>query len=740
MSDFAAKRGRDEEGDHSAKKPRSVTTLTAEDENLLVNTIRILSADMVEKANSGHPGAPMGCAPIAHALFGSIMNYSPKDHKWFNRDRFVLSNGHACALLYSMLHLTGYDLSIDDLKQFRQLGSLTPGHPENFVTPGVEVSTGPLGQGISNAVGLAIAEKHLAAVYNRDGYDLIDHYTYVLCGDGCLQEGISSEASSLAGHLGLGKLIVCYDDNLITIDGSTSLSFTEDVGKRYEAYNWHVQTVSDGNDIAAINQAIENAKAETHRPSLIKIRTVIGFGSTKAGTGGVHGSPLGAKDLAQAKEKFGFDPTQSFVVPQKAYDYYQSKINHGKELVSQWNELLQSYAQHYPDLAKELNRRIAGQLPENWKNLLPKYSHTDTKAVATRSRSEEVINALAATVQELVGGSADLTPSNLTLLKCSGDFQKDTPQGRYLRFGVREHAMAAVCNGLFAHGGIRPYGATFLNFIGYAMGSVRLSALSKFGVIYVMTHDSIGLGEDGPTHQPVEMLEALRTTPNLLTLRPADGNETSGSYLVALEHAHTPSVISLSRQGVPTLEGSSIEKVALGAYVLKEWKHHIENLPYPTLTLISTGTEVSLAVKTAQALYDEIVQHDASQAVWIRVVSAPCLELFDQQSSEYQKEVLIPGSPVMSIEASGVAGVWRQYAHAVFGIPNQFGMSAPADQIYKAFGFDVPNLVKSAKDVIHFYTKHNQQHATAVTPASTIPFAPSLFDVPKFNNHAKIHH
>lgn len=734
MSDFANKRHREEEAGQSSKKLRPVSH---EEEQLIVNTIRILAADTVEKANSGHPGAPMGCAPIAHVLFGNFMNYSPKDPKWFNRDRFVLSNGHASALLYSMLHLTGYDLSLDDLKQFRQLGSLTPGHPENAITPGVEVSTGPLGQGISNAVGIAIAEKHLAAVFNRDGFNVIDHFTYVICGDGCLQEGISSEASSLAGHLGLGKLIVCYDDNKITIDGNTSLSFTEDVGKRYEAYGWHVQTVEDVNDLPSLSHAIENAQRETGRPSLIKIRTVIGYGSVgKAGTHGVHGAPLGAKDLAATKEKFGFDPAKSFDVPAVVYDYYQTHVVRGKQLVADWNAQLDAYAKQFPELASELNRRISGKLPDGWKDALPTYSHTDTKAVATRSRSEEVINALAPKIQELVGGSADLTPSNLTLMKCSGDFQKNTPIGRYIRFGVREHGMAAISNGIMAHGGLRPYCATFLNFIGYALGAVRVSALSNFGIIYVMTHDSIGLGEDGPTHQPVETLETLRTIPNLLTLRPADGNETVGAYVVALENAHSPSVISLSRQGVPTLEGTSKEAVSLGAYVLSDLKFQGDSLPYPTLTIMSSGTEVSLALKVGQQLVNEATAN--GNPIWIRIVSAPCHELFNKQSREYQFEVLKPGSPVMSIEASSITGSWKKYAHAVYGIPDVFGLSAPAEQIYNYFGFDLQNLTKSAKDVIEFYTDHHHHRASVVH--KNHPFAVSVLDTPQFHFNLKFHH
>lgn len=699
--------------------------LTAEEELLCVNNIRVLAADMVEKANSGHPGAPMGCAPIAHVLFGSTMNFSPEDPKWINRDRFVLSNGHACALLYSMLHLTGYSVGIDDLKQFRQLGSITPGHPENFCTPGVEVSTGPLGQGISNAVGLAIAEKHLAAAFNKDGFNLIDHYTYVICGDGCLQEGVSSEASSLAGHLGLGKLIVCYDDNLITIDGHTDLSFTEDVAKRYESYNWHVQTVTDGNDLDALQRAIENAKAETERPSLIKIRTVIGYGSGKEGTHGVHGAPLGASDIANVKTKFGFDAKESFVVRDKVYEYYHHKKEQGRALVAAWNEAFNNYAQAHPELAADFQRRLKGELPAGWKDKLPTYSHTEAKAAATRNRSEEVLNALAPALPELIGGSADLTPSNLTFMKCSGDFQHKTPGGRYLRFGVREHGMAAICNGIMAHGGLRPYCATFLNFIGYALGSVRVAALSRFGVIYVMTHDSIGLGEDGPTHQPIEMLECIRATPNMHTFRPADGNETKGAYVHALENPHTPAVISLSRQAAPTLQNSNADSVKFGGYVVDELKKNADSLPYPTLTFIATGTEVHLTIQSAKALFES--ESATRENLWIRVVSMPCTELFDAQSIEYQKSILIPGSPVMSVEAAGTDG-WKKYAHAPFGIQHVFGLSAPAEALYKHFGFTVPNLAAKGKEVIDFYST-----------GGAYPVAPSILDYPRFPTPAALH-
>lgn len=702
--------------------PKRNRGLSFEQEQTCVNNIRTLAVDMVEKANSGHPGAPMGCAPIAHMLFGSVMNYAPTHPKWFNRDRFVLSNGHACALLYAMLHLTGYPLDIEELKRFRQLGSLTPGHPENFMTAGVEVSTGPLGQGISNAVGLAIAEKHLAAHFNRDGFNLIDHYTYVICGDGCLQEGVSSEASSLAGHLGLGKLIVCYDDNKITIDGDTSLSFTEDVGKRYEAYGWQVLTVQDGNDLNELQAAIETAKLEANRPTLIKVHTLIGFGSSKAGSHSVHGAPLGATDTAQVKQRFGFDPTKTFEVKPEVYDFYRQQQTKGETLVAAWDQLVAQYTAAHPDLANELTRRIEGRLPDFSHVSFPAYSSTDTKAVATRNRSEEMLNFIAPLLPELIGGSADLTPSNLTFLKCTGDFQRATPGGRYIRFGVREHGMAAICNGLFAHGGLRPYCATFLNFIGYAMGAVRVSALSRFGILYVMTHDSIGLGEDGPTHQPIEMLQSLRAMPNLLVFRPADGNETAGAYQVALEHAHTPSVLSLSRQGVPTLAGTSAAMVRQGGYVVHDFPG-TTNTTRPDLILIGTGTELSLAVKVAETF---IAQHPG--AFYLRVVSMVSCELFDAQPVEYQLSVLTPGAAVMSIEAGGVTG-WQKYAHAPCGIDGVFGLSAPADKLYQHFGLTVPTLVQRCSDVLAFYTDATTGKV----------HAPSLLQRPHFAAPAPLH-
>eukprot|EP01147_Barroeca_monosierra_P007368 gene7368-7689_t len=630
-----------------------------------INTVRILAADMVQKANSGHPGAPMGCAPMAHTLWSHFMNYSPSNPSWFNRDRFVLSNGHACALQYCMLHLTGYDLSMDDLKSFRQVGSKTPGHPENHLTPGVEVSTGPLGQGISNAVGLALAERHMAATYNRPGFEIINHSTFVICGDGCLQEGVSGEACSLAGHLGLGKLIVLYDDNEITIDGPTSLSFGEDVLKRYEGYGWHTLTIGtgDSDDVSGLIEAIKSAQQETERPSIIKVRTTIGFGSSKQGTAGVHGSPLGEEDLAKVKELFGFDSTASFHIPEDVASHYSKFKAIGSEKEVAWNTLFSSYVEAHPKIAAQLKRVICGDLPDGWDNSMPIYKPED-KAEASRKYSSFVLKSIVETVPELIGGSADLTPSNNTKVPGNSvDFSSLTPEGRYLRFGVREHGMAAICNGIAAHGGLIPFCATFLNFVGYCLGAVRLSALSHLRVLYVMTHDSIGLGEDGPTHQP-----------------------TSGAYKAALSKKTSPSVFALSRQTAHHVKGTDAEKVALGAYVVQDAQN-------AKVILTATGTELGLAAFAADKL--------TSEGIPVRLVSFPCWELFEQQSQEYKESVFTPGVPVLSIEALTTQG-WEKYSHAQLGM-HTYGMSGPGGEVMKHFGFTTENVVSLAKKLLEFY-------------------------------------
>eukprot|EP00003_Mantamonas_plastica_P025537 TRINITY_DN5026_c0_g1_i1.p1 TRINITY_DN5026_c0_g1~~TRINITY_DN5026_c0_g1_i1.p1 ORF type:complete len:666 (+),score=238.55 TRINITY_DN5026_c0_g1_i1:277-2274(+) len=648
-------------------------------DQVAINTIRALSIDQVQAANSGHPGAPMGCAPIAYTLFTKVMSFNPKQPDWINRDRFVLSNGHASALLYSILHLSGYDLSMDELKNFRQLHSLTPGHPERDLTPGVEVTTGPLGQGIANAVGLAIGSRNLAANFNQEDMELINNNVYVLCGDGCLQEGISSEASSLAGHLGLGNLIVLYDDNQITIDGSTDVSFTEDVLKRYEAYGWHTSYVEDGdNDVEGILSAIEAAKAVTDKPSLIKVNTTIGYLSSKQGTEGVHGSPLGAEEVAAVKAKMGMDPEQSFAVDDSVYTTFNEAIaaNSGYD---KWVESFAQFAEKYPDLAKDLQRRIDGELPEGLIDSLPRYTPEDA-AVATRKTSGKALNALNDSLSELIGGSADLTGSNVTALKNGpGDFQKGNNAGNYIRFGVREHAMAAICNGLAAYGAFIPFGATFLNFIGYAQGAARLSALSHLRVIYIMTHDSIGLGEDAQTHQPIETLSSWRATPNMNVFRPADGNEVSGSYAQAVQTATTPSIIALTRQNVPNLEGSSVEAVAQGGYALNE----VEN---PDVVLVATGSEVSLIVDAAAELGNA------------RVVSMPCMDIFEARSDEEKRALFPDGVPVVSVEAASGVG-WSAFSHKHIGM-STFGKSGPGEQLMEYFGFTVDNVVSTAKELI----------------------------------------
>eukprot|EP00753_Platysulcus_tardus_P015041 PLAT4736.1.p2 GENE.PLAT4736.1~~PLAT4736.1.p2 ORF type:complete len:707 (+),score=374.04 PLAT4736.1:166-2286(+) len=690
------KREREEESkDVPLKRAKAAVP---EIEKKVINTIRVLAADVVEKAKSGHPGAPMGCAPMAHVLWGHAMRYSAADPTWYNRDRFVLSNGHACALQYTMLHMAGYDVTMDDLKSFRQLESKTPGHPESFATPGIEVCTGPLGQGICNAVGMAIGQAHMAATFNKPEFPLVDHFVYAICGDGCLQEGVSGEASSLAGHLKLSKLIVLYDDNKITIDGDTSLSFTEDVRQRYLAYGWDVLTVEDGdNDSSGILQAIRIAQ-KSPLPTLIRVRTTIGIGSGKAGTHGVHGAPLGGDDLAAVKTHYGFDPEVSFNVEDDVAAWFADRSARA-DASGAWKALLERYSDAHPEAAAEFKRRIAGELPAGWREALPTWSPED-KAVATRATSGKVLNALAAVIPEMVGGSADLTPSNKTALACTHDFQPDTPDGRYLRFGVREHGMAAICNGLSAYGGILPFGATFLNFVGYALGAMRLSALAKHQVIYIMTHDSIALGEDGPTHQPIETLVSLRGMPNMLVFRPADGNEVSGSYAAALAASDSPSTLALSRQGLPHLAGSSIDAVAKGAYVLQdiaaasaeEAKDGADDGAEvkPVIGFVATGSEVALAIEAAKTM-----------GVAARIVSMPCMELFEKQERSYKEEVFTPGLPFVSVEAAAVTG-WSRYAHYSIGM-RSFGASGPIRDVLPHFGFTAEAVAAKAKKVLdHF--------------------------------------
>ena len=660
-------------------------------DTLCVNSIRMLAVDAINKSKSGHPGLPMGCAPMGYALWDKFLKHNPKNPKWFNRDRFVLSAGHGCMLLYALLHLTGYDsVSIDDIKQFRQWGSKTPGHPETFETPGVEVTTGPLGAGISNAVGLAIAESHLAAKFNKPGSTLVDHYTYVIMGDGCNQEGVASEAASLAGHLKLGKLIALYDDNNITIDGRTDVSFTEDVLKRYEAYGWHVQHVADGNtDVEAIAKAIEAAKAVTDRPSIIKVTTTIGYGSPNKGdTAGVHGAPLGDDETTLTRQQLGWE-YGAFEVPQEAYDQFRQAIDRGASLEAEWNQTLASYRTQFPSEAAEFERMLRGELPQGWDKDLPT-AGPDDKGLATRKHSQICLGALGPNLPELIGGSADLTHSNYTDIKGeTGSYQPQTPEKRYLHFGVREHAMAAILNGIAYHGsGLIPYGGTFLVFADYMRGSMRLSALSELGVIYVLTHDSIGVGEDGPTHQPIETIPSLRAIPGMLVFRPGDANETSGAYKLAVENRKRPSALCLSRQGMANQANSSIEKVAKGGYILEDCDGT------PELILIGTGTELDLCVQAAKQL--------TASGRKVRVVSMPCVELFDEQSDAYKEEVL-PNAvrKRMVVEAAESFG-WHRFIglDGASVTMNRFGASAPGGTCLKEFGFTVENVVAKASALL----------------------------------------
>ncbi len=662
-------------------------------EELCINSIRFLAIDAVQKANSGHPGLPMGAAPMAFVLWDRFLRFNPKNPQWLNRDRFVLSAGHGCMLQYALLHLTGYDsVSMDDIKQFRQWESKTPGHPENFVTDGVEVTTGPLGQGIANGVGLAMAEAHLGAMFNKPEATIIDHYTYVILGDGCNMEGISGEACSLAGHLGLGKLIALYDDNHISIDGHTDLSFTEDVGKRFEAYGWHVQHVENGNtDLEAIHQAIEAAKAVTDKPSLIKVTTTIGFGSpNKANSHDVHGAALGDAEVAATREHLGWS-YEPFVVPEEALAHFRKAVARGASYEAEWNQTFATYKTKYPTEAAQFERITSGQLPPNWDQCLPTYTPASKKD-ATRNQSGACLNAIASVLPELFGGSADLAPSNKTLIKGEGDFQKGSYANRNLRFGVREHGMGAICNGIALHNtGLLPYGATFLVFTDYMRNAIRLAALSHAGVIWVMTHDSIALGEDGPTHQPVEHIASLRLIPDLIVLRPADGNETSAAYKVAVERAKgltgkpQPSLLALSRQGLPNLAGSTIENAVKGAYVLSDSEGT------PDLILIGTGGELYLCAEAADKL--------RAEGMKVRVVSMPSWELFEEQDAAYQESVLPAAVTKRLAVEAGVSFGWGRYVgnEANTVTVNTFGASSPGDVALEKFGFTVENIVAKAK-------------------------------------------
>ena len=654
-------------------------------DQLSIDTLRLLAVDTVEKANSGHPGAPLGCAPITYLLFHKLMKHNPSHAKWADRDRFVLSNGHASSLLYGTLFLSGYNLTLDDLKSFRQWGSKTPGHPECLDTDGVEVTTGPLGQGIAMAVGMAIAEKHLAAVYNRPGFDVVDHYTYAMLGDGDLMEGVSHEASALAGTLGLGKLIFLYDDNHISLDGPTSLSYTDDVQKRFEAYHWHVQQVADGNDIGAIEAAIAAAKAETGKPSIIAIRTVIGYGSPKAGSNKSHGEPLGAEAVAATKKFFGFPVDQSFVLPEKALANWRTAVDRGATFEAKWKALFAGYAKAFPELAAEFERTQRGERKAGWEKAIPSFA-TD-KPQATRSASGTILNAIAEVVPELFGGAADLTSSTKTIFKPGANFHED-PAGRNVFFGVREFGMASAVNGIAAHGGLLPFGSTFFVFSDYAKPAMRLAALMQVHALFIYTHDSIALGEDGPTHQPIEQLLGFRSIPGLTDFRPADANETAAAWKLALERKG-PSFFALTRQNVPVIDAAKHDVyagVSKGAYVL-------EDVAKPQVVLIGAGSEVWPVLAAAKLL--------AAEGVQARVVSFPSWKLFEEQSAEYKASVLPAGVPRLAVEAGSTLGWWK-YAGLdgdVIGL-DRFGASAPGPKVLAELGFSPENIAARAKKLV----------------------------------------
>ncbi|MCB0165694.1 MAG: transketolase [Anaerolineae bacterium] len=660
-------------------------------ETTAINAIRFLSADAVQQANSGHPGLPMGTAALAYTLWTRHLRHNPKHPGWANRDRFILSGGHGSMLLYSLLHLTGYDLPLDELKKFRQWGSLTPGHPEYGLTPGVETTTGPLGQGFANGVGMAIAEAHLAATFNRDTYNIIDHYTYAIVTDGDLMEGVASEAASLAGHLRLGKLIYLYDDNHISIDGSTDLAFTEDRGARFEAYGWQVLHVADGNDVETIDAAISAAKDDP-RPSLIVCRTHIGYGlPTKQDTAAAHGEPPGNDELNGAKEKLAWPLEPRFYLPGETVEFFRSAIERGAQLEETWSVPWQAYQRDYPDLAADLDRRLNGQLPADWHELLPTFA-ADAKGIATRVASGKVINALAAKIPELVGGSADLAPSNKTWIDGEPDFQADTPAGRNFHFGVREHGMTAILNGMAVHGGLRPYGGTFLVFADYMRPAIRVAALSHLPTILVFTHDSIGLGEDGPTHQPIEHLATLRAIPNLVTLRPADANETTAAWQVALERRNGPTALALTRQNVPILDRArygSAQNVGKGAYILADLGEGA-----PALILMASGSEVELIVAAGQQL--------TADGIGVRLISFPSWELFEAQPKSYQNQVLPPHLTARLAVEAGIAQGWHRWVGSQGDILalNRFGASAPYKTLYDKLGLTVANVVQRAKQLL----------------------------------------
>ncbi len=676
-------------------------------DELCINTLRFLAVDAVQQADSGHPGLPLGAAPMAYVLWTRFLDHNPANPQWFDRDRFVLSAGHGSALLYSLLHLTGYAVPMEQMKQFRQWGSITPGHPERGVTPGVETTTGPLGQGFANGVGMAMAEAHLAARYNQPGFAVIDHYTYGIASDGDLMEGVASEAASLAGHLQLGKLIYLYDNNHITLSAATDISFTEDTTRRFESYGWHTQTLSDGNDPAAIEKALHNARADTARPSLILIRTHIGYGSPhKQDTFEAHGSPLGTDEVQLTKEALGWPLEPAFHVPAQAAGHFLQALARGKAAEEKWNEMFSAYAESFPELALELRRQMSGELPKGWDAEIPGFP-ADAKGLSTRVASGKIMNALAKKVPWLIGGSADLDPSTFTSLKGHGDFQPATATpgdrqgsdsggwsyaGRNLHFGIREHAMGAIVNGIAAHGGLIPYAATFLVFADYMRPPIRLAALMDLHTIYVFTHDSIALGEDGSTHQPVEQLASLRAIPGLVVIRPADANETAAAWRFAISSAGAPVALVLTRQNVPTLDRAmyaDANGLSRGAYILAD-------VPGgdPDLILIASGSELALIL----AAHEQLM----TQGIRTRVVSMPSWELFEAQTQEYRDQVLPPSLALRLAVEAGISQGWHRYVGLrgdVLAV-DRFGASAPGETMMREYGFTVANVCARARALL----------------------------------------
>jgi transketolase len=682
-------------------------------DQLSIDTIRTLAMDAVQKANSGHPGAPMGMAPFAYTLWTRFLRHAPTEPTWPNRDRFVLSAGHASMLLYSLLYLTGYGLSLEDLQSFRQWGSKTPGHPEHGHTAGVEATTGPLGQGFANGVGMAIAQRRLAAEFNRPGHTLVDHFVYVICSDGDLQEGIAAEAASLAGHLKLGKLVYLYDDNHIQLDGPTSMAFSDRTLERFDAYGWQTARVEDGNDVAAIEAAIKAARAD-ERPSLIAVRTHIGYGApTKHDSQKAHGSALGEEEVRGAKVAYGWDPDKHFFVPEDALAHFREAVPAGQTLVAEWNEQLARYAAAYPAEAAELQRRLACRLPDGWDKVLKTYAVGD--GLATRKASQEAINGLAGPLSELFGGSADLSESNLTDVEGGGIFEADQPAGRNIRFGVREHAMGGIVNGIALYGGFIPYAATFLTFSDYMRGSIRLASLMKLRLAYVFTHDSIGVGEDGPTHEPIEQIASLRAIPNLTVFRPVDANEAAAAWACAIDVCEGPTVLALTRQKLPVLAGTpekAREGVARGGYVLRDASGDTAK---PDLILIGTGSELQLAVAAAEAMEKEGIRS--------RVVSLPSWERFEAQDEAYREAVLPRASRKrLTIEAESPFG-WERYAGdegLIVGI-DRFGASAPAEEIFRAFGLTADHVIELARKV----AREGLRGRAVATEAAPFAVAPS---------------